>query len=129
MTIFPFPNLVQGDVVTYPWPYIDNNEDQITKARPVLVVSGKKYNSILQNKYVIAFQITSKKRSIEYELPITKNDSISLYLRQESFVRVDMPLAIDKSKIAKAIGKVKIEFLSKIKEKIVALYEIKQKII
>jgi mRNA interferase MazF len=109
----------QGDIVVAPIPF--SNLVQV-KVRPVLVISGKKFNSSSDD--LIVLKITSKEKNYPFDVPLNAVDLDKGKLTQESTIMTDFPIVIEKINIQQTIGKITSQKLSEVKEKIIELYEL-----
>lgn len=112
-------NFEQGDIVVAPIPF--SNLVQ-AKIRPVLVISGKKFNSSSDD--LIVLKITSKEKNYPFDVPLNLNDLDKGKLTQESTIMVDFPIVIEKVIAQQIIGKITSQKLCEVKEKIIELYEL-----
>jgi len=109
----------QGDIVVAPIPF--SNLVQ-AKIRPVLVISGKKFNSASED--LIVLKITSKEKNYPFDVPLNAIDLSKGKLTQESTIMADFPIVIEKTSAQQVIGKITTQKLSEVKKKIIELYEL-----
>lgn len=92
--------LVKGDVVVAPFPYSDFSQ---VKRRPNLVLA------VLQGQDVILCQITSKPVSNPNAIAINNADFATGGLRENSKVRPDKMITIDRELVLYKVGSLKPE--------------------
>ena len=95
-------NLEQRDIVLLSFPFSDLRSPKI---RPVIVVSGDRYNR--HSDGFIAVPLTSNLREREYSVLVTQNELETGKLIVDSKARVDRVLSVNKSLVRMNIGSVK----------------------
>ena len=101
---------VKGDVVVVPFPFSDLTQ---AKRRPALVISK------LEGDDLILCQITSQAIEDEYAISIDDIDFETGGLKQTSNIRPNRIFTADSNIVLYKIGKIKIEKLTEIIEKVI----------
>ena len=112
-------NFEQGDIVVAPIPF--SNLVQ-AKIRPVLVISGEKFNSSSED--LIVLKITSKEKNYPFDVLLKAVDLSKGKLTQESTIMADFPIVIEKISAQQIIGKITPNKLNEVKQKLIELYEL-----
>ena len=104
--------LIKGDVVVAYFPYSDFTQQ---KRRPALVLAALPGNDL------IVCQITSQQVRNQYSISISYDDFSTGSLRQNSNIRPDKIITIDRQLIIYKIGILKSEIVEKVVRKIVEI--------
>ena len=104
---------VKGDVVVLPFPYTDFSG---VKKRPAVIIATLKGNN------VILAQITTNQRNDEDLISLTRKDFSSGLLSSDSFIMISLIFTVDSSKIAYKAGKLKLEKIKEIQNKLVEVF-------
>jgi mRNA interferase MazF len=91
-----------------------------SKVRPFLIMSRRNYNE--ENPDVVGVAITTHVGS-DFTIPLTSADFDKGMMMDESAVRYDGLIKIDKSLLHKRIARVNEDFRKKINEKIIGFIE------
>lgn len=105
---------VKGEVVVIPFPFSDLTQ---AKRRPALVVAP------LEGDDVICCQITSQNIRDRYAIPLNDSDFQRGQLKQSSNIRPNRLFTADSSIILQSVGKIRIEKLKEVIEKIVLILQ------
>ena len=100
------------------WAEISFTDSAEKKRRPVIILSGNKYNE--KEPDVITCSVTTSSTH-PYFLQISKKDLVKGILFSESGARVDTITRINKNKLGPRMDKITDEFHGKLVEKIVEL--------
>jgi mRNA interferase MazF len=103
---------VKGEVVVVPFPFSDLSE---TKKRPAFVVTS------FEDDDLILCQITSKTIKDDYSISITEDAFEYGSLNQPSNIRPNRIFTADKQLILYKIGKLKVEEIFKVVERIIEI--------
>ena len=106
MGISSLNDIERGDIFLIPFPFSDLTR---TKVRPVLVLSKKSYNNSSED--IIVCSIT-KNSILKFKVNINNKDLTEGKILENSYIKVDNIVFIEKSLLIKKIGilnKIKIE--------------------
>lgn len=106
----------QGDILLIPIPFSDLTT---IKKRPVMVLSNNRYNTITDDVIVIA--ITSNIGTKYFEVQISNDSMLDGEIKVKSSIRVDKIYTISQSIVIKRIGRVKVEIIDEVKNKLMEL--------
>jgi mRNA-degrading endonuclease toxin of MazEF toxin-antitoxin module len=108
-------SLNYGTVFTMEFPYA--NDLRIVDIRPVVVVSGDRFNSIWPKKKVVVAPITTKQPNPLNQYHILVKEGTKEYqesgLLRTSYIRLDKLMSIDEDLVVKFIGRFSQEFMKK----------------
>ncbi len=105
---------VKGDVVVVPFPYTDFTQ---LKRRLALVIAT------LQGENVILCQITSQKSLSSYMIPLSNADFEAGSLMQDSNIRPDRVVTIDRQLILYKVGNLLSEKLGQVTQQVIEILE------
>lgn len=112
-------NFRQGEIVIAEFPYSDYGGN---KRRPVLISSGDNYNKIGND--VIVNKVTSKIKDRPFSVDLLQEDLESGILKNESCIKVDSIISIEKSLLSRPIAKVKSDVIESVKTKLRLIFSI-----
>ena len=110
-------NFKQGDIVVLDLKYSDGSG---SKLRPVLVVSGVKFNKSSDR---IVVKISGTNHGFEWEIPLENGDLVEGKLKKRSFVDCGFITTIDIRRIRRKIARINNEALERILKKIKEILE------
>jgi mRNA interferase MazF len=109
----------QGEIIVAPIPFSNQFS---AKIRPALIISKKEYNNKTED--IIVLKITSKGKDYPFDIELKEKDLIAGKLTCESVIQADFPVVIEKRSITQSIGKISVQKLKEVKQKIKELYEL-----
>ena len=109
----------QGEIVVAPIPF---SSQFSAKIRPALVISKEEYNN--KSEDIILLKVTSKGKDYPFDIELKEKDLSSGKLKYESVIQADFPVVIEKRSVSQNIGKISVQKLKEIKQKIKELYKL-----
>ena len=113
-----YSSFEQGDIVILNLPFSDFSE---IKRRPVLVISGNKFNR--RSRDLIVAKITGTEFSHGFNIEISDGDLEKGELKKASYIDLTMILTVDRKLVEKRIARVKEGIMIKTKEKLSTLFD------
>lgn len=114
-----YSSFEQGDIVILNLPFSDFSE---IKRRPVLVISGNKFNR--RSRDLIVAKITGTEFSHGFNIEISNGDLEKGELKKVSYIDLTMILTVDRKIVEKCIARVNEGIMIKTKEKLSTLFDI-----
>lgn len=112
-------NFEQGDVVVADLLF---SEQVGAKRRPAVVISNSHFNK--KSEDIILLKISSKAKKTEFDVSISAIDFEEGHLKVESKIMVDNLVNCYKQLITARVGKIKIQKLNEVKQKLMGLFEL-----
>lgn len=113
-----YSSFEQGDVVVIKIPFTDFSG---VKRRPVLVISGNKFNR--RSRDLVVAKITGTKFSHNLNVEITNDNLEHGELKKESYIDLSLILTVEKKLVEKRIARVKENVVTEVKEKLLGLFD------
>ena len=113
--------LSQGDLLLIPFPFSDQSG---RKVRPVIIISKKEFNSSSEDVLVVG--VTSNTHKDKYSLSFSNKDLKEGKLFADCSIKCGNILKVDKELIINKIGKIKLEKLKDIINKVLEIIKINQ---
>lgn len=114
--------LKQREIVLIPIPFTDLASQ---KKRPAIIISSDTYNE--SNEDIVVVALTSNVEPREFSVMLTGDDLEDGTLKVTSMIRVDKIYTLNKSIVIKTFGRVKPDILTKIKDSLSTLTEVRTK--
>lgn len=108
----------QRDLLLVPFPFSDQSG---RKVRPVIALSGKSFNENSDDVLVVG--VSSNYYNDRYTLKLDNSDLEEGKLSLPCYIKSENILKVEKEMIIKKIGKIKIEKLKEIIEKVKLIFE------
>ncbi|MCL2420711.1 MAG: type II toxin-antitoxin system PemK/MazF family toxin [Defluviitaleaceae bacterium] len=110
----------QGDILLVPLPFTDLSAQ---KKRPVLVLSKDGYNNVADDLIVAAITSNVDEKQKPYSVLLTNDNMADGKLKMDSLIRADKIYTLSQDIVVKRYGKVGVEIIERVKEKMLALID------
>ena len=108
--------MVKGDIVLISFPFTDLSSQ---KVRPAVIL----YNNPKIEDFIVAFITSGKsKRLMRFDIRLSK--SISNGLKEDSIIKVDRIVTLDKKLTIRFIGRLESNYMAEVHKKLKQLFKI-----